>query len=90
MPDETCTWVEGGRELRAEIWRDLVLNKTTPSDDNRTFDVYAVYDPDFETPWLLAIPLNPRQLRRFAAKKCSFCQVQTCQKFIWPNEAINF
>ena len=58
MPDETCIWVESGRELRAEIWRDLVLNKTTPSDDNQTFDVYAIYDPDFETPWLLAIPLK--------------------------------
>lgn len=57
-PDETCAWVENGRELRAEIWRDLVLNKTIPSKNNKTFDVYAIYDPDFDQPWLLAIPLK--------------------------------
>ena len=26
-PDEIYTWIENGKELRAEIWRDLVLNK---------------------------------------------------------------
>jgi len=57
-PDETYTWVENEHELRAEIWRDLVLNKTIPSQDNQTFDVYAIYDPDFDKPWLLAIPLK--------------------------------
>ena len=57
-PDETYTWVENEHELRAEIWRDLVLNKTIPSQANQTFDVYAIYDPDFDKPWLLAIPLK--------------------------------
>jgi len=56
-PDETYLWVEDDRELRAEIWRDLVLNKTIPG-NNKTFDVYAIYDPDFDKPWLLAIPLK--------------------------------
>jgi len=56
--DETYVWVENNRELRAEIWRDLVLNKTIPNQDNKTFDVYAIYDPDFDKPWLLAIPLK--------------------------------
>jgi hypothetical protein len=56
-PDETYLWVEDGHELRAEIWRDLVLNKTIPG-KNKTFDVYAIYDPDFDKPWLLAIPLK--------------------------------
>jgi hypothetical protein len=46
MPDETYTWIENGRELCAEIWRDLVLNKTIPDKNNKTFDVYAIYDPD--------------------------------------------
>ena len=57
-PDETYTWVENERELRAEIWRDLVLNKTEPNETNKTFDVYAIYDPDFDKPWLLATPLK--------------------------------
>lgn len=57
-PDETYTWTENGRELRAEIWRTLVLKHMTPDKENPTFDVYAIYDPDFAQPWLLATPLN--------------------------------
>jgi hypothetical protein len=57
-PDETITWQENGQTLRAEIWRNLVLNKTVPSIANKTFDVYAIYDPDFEEPWLLATPVK--------------------------------
>jgi hypothetical protein len=56
--DETYIWVETGRVFRAEIWRSLVLNKTIPGENNTTFDVYAIYDPDFDKPWLLAIPLK--------------------------------
>lgn len=64
-PDESYTWVENGRELRAEIWRDLILNKTISCKDNKTFDVYAIYDPDFDKPWLLATPvkLKPESVR---------------------------
>jgi hypothetical protein len=58
IPDETYHWVENGRTLRAEIWRNLVLNKTEPNENNKTFDVYVIYDPDFDKPWLLAIPLK--------------------------------
>lgn len=63
--DETYTWIENGRELRAEIWRNLVLNKTIPDEKNKTFDVYAIYDPDFDKPWLLAVPikLKPESVR---------------------------
>ena len=57
-PDETYTWTENGRELRAEIWRGLVLKHMTPDKDNSTFDVYVIYDPNFSQPWLLATPLN--------------------------------
>ena len=57
-PDETYIWVEHKREFRAEIWRDLVLNKIEPNKKNETFDVYAIYDPNFEQPWLLATPLK--------------------------------
>jgi hypothetical protein len=64
-PDETYTWEENGRRLRAEIWRNLVLNKVTPDPKNRVFDVYAIYDPAFEQPWLLATPvkLKPESVR---------------------------
>lgn len=57
-PDETYTWTENGRELRAEIWRGLVLKHLSPDQENQTFAVYAIYDPDFAQPWLLATPLN--------------------------------
>lgn len=56
-PDEVYTWIEDGRELRAEIWRNLVLGKTEPNENNKTFDVYAIYDPNFNQPWLLATPI---------------------------------
>ncbi len=58
--DETYSWVECGREIRVEVWRDLVLNKTTPNQENEIFDVYAFYDPDFKQPWLLATPVKLR------------------------------
>lgn len=64
-PDETCSWVENSREIRVEIWRNMLLNKAIPSQENQTFDVYAIYDPDFEQPWLLATPveLKPQSVR---------------------------
>jgi hypothetical protein len=53
VPDEVVTWQENGREIRAEIWRGLILNKVIPDKENSTLDVYAIYDPKFKTPWLL-------------------------------------
>ena len=65
MPDETHSWVEDGRSLRAELWRNLVLPDCAPTLHNQTFDVYAIYDPSFDTPWLLATPvvLQPISVR---------------------------
>lgn len=57
-PDETIAWQENGCEIRAEIWRGLILNKIIPNKKNGTFDVYAIYDPDFDEPWLLATPVT--------------------------------
>jgi hypothetical protein len=57
-PDETIVWQENGREIRAEIWRGLILNKIIPNKENKTFDVFAIYDPDFDEPWLLATPVE--------------------------------
>ena len=76
-PDESYAWVENGRELRAEIWRGLVLNKTIPDKKNKTFDVYAIYDPGFDKPWLLATPVK--------LKPESVCAIY---KDRWPVEQI--
>jgi hypothetical protein len=57
-PDRVETWQHLGLELRAEFWDDLVLREDKPSAENQTFTVVAVYDPRFETPWLLACPLQ--------------------------------
>lgn len=76
-PDEVYTWIENGREIRSEIWRNLVLKKTRPDPNNQTFDVYAIYDPDFEQPWLLATPL-----------KLSSESVRAIYKDRWPVEQI--
>jgi hypothetical protein len=64
-PDETQSWVEQGRTLQAEIWRNLVLPDCVPNAHNQTFDVYAIHDPSFDTPWLLATPvvLQPISVR---------------------------
>jgi hypothetical protein len=64
-PDATASWLENGREIHAEIWRALVLNTCVPDPANLTFDVYAIYDPDFKEPWLLATPvtLKPESVR---------------------------
>ncbi|MGQ9612453.1 MAG: hypothetical protein ACUVSL_05255 [Chloroflexus sp.] len=55
-PDRVETWHHRGRALRAEFWDDLVLSEDKPSAENQPFTVVAVYDPRFETPWLLACP----------------------------------
>ena len=64
-PDETQSWNENGHTIRAEVWRNLVLPDCAPNAHNPTFDVYAIYDPRFDTPWLLATPvvLKPVSVR---------------------------
>jgi hypothetical protein len=58
VPAETYRWTENQRELRAAVWRQLVLKSMPPDEDNKTFAVYAIYDPDFPQPWRLATPLK--------------------------------
>ena len=57
-PDRTETWVEEGIELRADIWDELILPGVIPGSQAKTFQVYAIYDPAYTTPWLLATPLE--------------------------------
>ena len=57
-PDRVETWSENGIELRAEIWDDLILPGVVPGLQAKTFQVYAIYDPDYTAPWLLATPIH--------------------------------
>ncbi|OGO74725.1 MAG: hypothetical protein A3K41_13810 [Chloroflexi bacterium RIFOXYD12_FULL_57_15] len=76
-PDEIQSWEEKGHILRAEIWRNLVLPDCAPDAHNQTFDVYAIYDPDFDTPWLLATPVVLKPI-----------SVRNMYKDRWPVEQI--
>ena len=49
--------MEQGQTIHVEIWRHLILHQVIPGEKNKTFDVYALYDPRFEKPWLLATPV---------------------------------
>ena len=57
-PDRVETWTEQGVELQAEIWEDVILPKVVPGPEAKRFQVYAIYDPAYTTPWLLATPLK--------------------------------
>ena len=58
-PDREERWTtEDGVEMRAEIWENLILPGAIPGLQAKTFDVYAIYDPAFTVPWLLATPLK--------------------------------
>jgi hypothetical protein len=65
LPDEKDAWVEHGQAIRVEIWCKLVLNHIRPAENHPTFAVYAVSDPAFAQPWLLATPvaLKPESVR---------------------------
>jgi hypothetical protein len=76
-PDETQNWEENGRTIRAEIWHNLVLPDCAPNAHNSTFDVYAIYDPSFDTPWLLATPVVLKPI-----------SVRNIYKDRWPVEQI--
>ena len=76
-PDRVETWMEDGVELRAEIWDDLILPGVIPGSQVKTFRVYAIYDPAYTTPWLLATPLNLKA-----------ATVRAIYKDRWPVEQI--
>ena len=57
-PDRVETWTEGGVAMRAEIWEDLILPGVIPGPQAKTFRVYAIYDPAYTAPWLLATPID--------------------------------
>lgn len=57
-PDRVVTWEDAGRVFRAEIWLNLVLPGVKPGPTADSFTVFAIYDPRYTTPWLLATPLD--------------------------------
>ena len=58
LPDRVETWSEAGVAMRAEVWENLVLPGVVPGPEANIFRVYAIYDPAYTTPWLLATPLK--------------------------------
>jgi hypothetical protein len=58
VPDWVESWVEKGVTLRAEIWDKVILPDVIPDKQAKTFQVYAIHDPAYATPWLLATPLQ--------------------------------
>ena len=77
MPDRVETWSEDGVTMRAEIWEDLIYPGMLPGQHAKIFQVYAIYDPAYTTPWLLATAL-----------KLKAATVKAMYKDRWPVEQI--
>jgi hypothetical protein len=58
VPDRVETCIENGVLIRAEIWEDVILPGLVPGRETKTFRVYAIHDPAYVTPWLLATALK--------------------------------
>ena len=76
-PDRVETWVEQGATMRAEIWEEVILPGVIPGKEAKPFRVYAIYDPAYATPWLLATTLNLKAVT-----------VKTMYQDRWPIEQI--
>lgn len=62
-PDATFSWEsETGEIITAHIWYDLVRPDVTPGSQNDLFDVWAIADPRYDDPLLVAtnIKLQPQ------------------------------
>jgi hypothetical protein len=77
QPERVETWTEAGVSMRSEIWENLILPGIIPGPQAKTFDVYAIYDPAYTTPWLLATPL-----------KLKAATLKTMYQDRWPVEQI--
>lgn len=54
-PDATFSWqVETGETITVQAWYDLVRPEVEPSPTADLFDVYAICDPRYDTPLLVA------------------------------------
>lgn len=81
-PDETCTFTKDGRQIRVDIWRDLVLTNQKPSPENKTFAIYVFHDPKYKTPWVLATPvkLKPESVHQIYSDRWPVEQVPLSSK----------
>jgi hypothetical protein len=77
IPDRIESWIENGVTMRAEIWEEMILPGVVPGSAVKTFRVYAVHDPAYATPWLLATPL-----------KLKAASVKAMYQDRWPVEQI--
>jgi hypothetical protein len=57
-PDYSESWTQDGRRMTAHVWENLLLPGVVPHEGAPTFRVYAIHDPAYRTPWLLATPLT--------------------------------
>jgi hypothetical protein len=57
-PDRVESWQAEGRPIPAHIWDNLLLPGVKPHPQAKTFHVYAIHDPAYPKPWLLATPLR--------------------------------
>jgi len=57
--DDTFSWsLETGETVTAQVWYDLVRPDVQPSPEADLFDVWAISDPRYDNPLLLAINLK--------------------------------
>jgi len=62
-PDATFTWkLESGETVTAQVWYDLVRPDVQPSPVANLFDVFAISDPRYDNPLLVAtnVKLQPQ------------------------------
>lgn len=57
-PDRVESRQAEGRTITAQVWDSLVLSGVKPHPHAKTFPVYAIHDPAYPQPWLLATPLR--------------------------------
>jgi hypothetical protein len=81
-PERTEEWIEDGRCMRAKIWEDLVLPDITPNSSAKTFNVCAIYDPAYSTPWLLAstLKLKAATVKAMYQERWPIEQIPLCAK----------
>ena len=62
-PDDTIAWVlETGETVTVQVWYDLVRPDVSPSPTANLFDVFAITDPRYDNPLLVAtnVKLQPQ------------------------------
>jgi hypothetical protein len=96
-PDEVITFhLVTGEEVIAHVWYDLVRADVMPSPEADLFDVYALYDPRYHSPLLLAtnVKLQPATVHALYTDRWPIEQlplagkqmVGACRQFVFAPE----